>query len=322
MFWLIFAWLTALFESLTDVASKKGLQYLDEYTVAFSIRFFTFIFLIPVLVLIAIFLGLPYIGSQFWTALLIGGSLNVVTTVLYMKALKYSDLSISVPMLTFTPLFLLVTSPLILGEFPSLLGLLGIFLIVSGSYLLNIKEWKQGYLAPFKALFRERGPKLMLIVAFLWSITSNYDKVGALNSSLIIWILAVNLFIAICMIPILIKYSLKSSQETSFLSPSSPETSVLSRSSKIRSGRDKDNIVLIQQNRKILVIMGLLSTLTSIFQIYAITLTLVAYVIAIKRTSVVFSVLWGHYIFHEKGVKERLLGASIMVMGVVCIVLS
>jgi drug/metabolite transporter (DMT)-like permease len=332
MFWLIFAWLTALFESLTDVASKKGLQYLDEYTVAFSIRFFTFIFLIPVVILIAIFLGLPYIGSQFWTALLIGGSLNVVTTVLYMKALKYSDLSISVPMLTFTPLFLLVTSPLILGEFPSLLGLMGIFLIVSGSYLLNIKEWKQGYLAPFKALFRERGPKLMLIVAFLWSITSNYDKVGALNSSPIIWILAVNLFIAICMIPIFIKYSLKSSHETSVLSQSSKETSglssyskktsCLSPSSQIRSSRDKDIGVLIQQNRKILVIMGLLSTLTSIFQIYAITLTLVAYVIAIKRTSVVFSVLWGHYIFHEKGVKERLLGASIMVMGVVCIVLS
>jgi len=256
----------------------------------------------------------------------------VVTTVLYMKALKYSDLSISVPMLTFTPLFLLVTSPIILGEFPSLLGLLGIFLIVSGSYLLNIKEFKQGYLAPFKALFRERGPKLMLIVAFLWSITSNYDKIGALNSSPLLWILAVNLFIAICMIPLLLKYSLTSSQKTSVLPPSykgtsglspySKKTSVLSSSSQIRSSRDKDNGVLIQQNIKILVIMGLLSTLTSIFQIYAITLTLVAYVIAIKRTSVVFSVLWGHYIFHEKGVKERLLGASIMVMGVVCIVLS
>ena len=246
----------------------------------------------------------------------------MVTTVLYMKALRYSDLSISVPMLTFTPLFLLVTSPLILGEFPSLLGLLGIFLIVSGSYLLNIKEWKQGYLAPFKALFRERGPKLMLIVAFLWSITSNYDKVGALNSSPIIWILAVNLFIAICMIPLILKYSLTSSQEISVLSPASQKTSGLSPSSKIRSSRDKNNIVLIQQNIKILVIMGILSTLTSIFQIYAITLTLVAYVIAIKRTSVVFSVLWGHYIFHEKGVKERLLGASIMVLGVVLIVLS
>ena len=52
------------------------------------------------------------------------------------------------------------------------------------------------------------------------------------------------------------------------------------------------------------------------------TLTLVAYVIAIKRTSVCFGVLWGHLIFHEKGMKERLTGAVVMVLGVVLIVLS
>jgi len=385
MFWLLFAWLTAFFESLTDVASKKGLQLedVDEYIVSFSIRFFAFLFLIPVLILMILFIitygngELPTIGSQFWTALLIGGSLNVVTTVLYMKALKYSDLSISVPMLTFTPLFLLVTSPLILGEFPSSLGLVGIFLIVSGSYLLNIKEYKEGYLAPFKALLRERGPKLMLLVAFIWSITSNYDKIGALNSSPLIWILAINLFIAICMIPIMARYSQTSSlknktQERSFMKdqchsnyskdfsrdfskdfynyndlskefsrkssmdpssekqPSREESFPEGRSPweesppEIRSSQDKmkNNLVLIQQNWKNMIIMGFLSALTSIFQIYAITLTLVAYVIAIKRTSVVFSVLWGHYLFHEKGVKERLLGASIMVIGVVFIVLS
>ena len=47
-----------------------------------------------------------------------------------------------------------------------------------------------------------------------------------------------------------------------------------------------------------------------------------AYVIAIKRTSVCFGVIWGHLIFHEKGVKERLTGAIVMVLGVVLIILS
>ena len=54
----------------------------------------------------------------------------------------------------------------------------------------------------------------------------------------------------------------------------------------------------------------------------AISLTLVTYVIAIKRTSVIMSVLWGAIIFKEKGIKERLVGAVIMVLGVVLIVLS
>lgn len=314
MFWLVFAWLIAFFESLSDVASKKSLQALDEYTVAFFGRFLTFLFLVPVLVLLIIYFGIPPIGFNFWTALVIGGSLNVVTAVLYMKALKSSDLSISVPMLTFTPLFLLITSPLILGEFPTPLGLVGIFLIVLGSYILNIKEWKQGYLAPFQALLRERGPRLMLVVAFIWSVTSNFDKIGVTNSSPIIWIVAVNLFIVIFLLPVIIHWYSKTKSHPD-ISDSHPEIS----DNKSSPENNKDLVILIQQNYKNLIFLGIFSALTSIFQMYALTLTLVAYVIAIKRTSVVFSVLWGHYLFREKGVKERLLGASIMVLGVVLI---
>ncbi|MGC9517668.1 MAG: EamA family transporter [Methanomicrobiales archaeon] len=292
MVWFIFAGLTALFESLTDVVSKKNLKFVDEYKVSFYIRFIAFLFLIPVIILI----GIPKIGPDFWLALLIGGSLNVVTTVLYMKALKYSDLSISVPMLTFTPLFLLITSPLILGEFPSFLGLIGILMIIVGSYILNIRQWKEGYLAPFKALLKEKGPKLMLMVAFIWSITSNFDKIGLLNSSPIFWIVAINLFIAVFTFPLM-----------------------------LRSTRDKIEKLKVNNkelDNRNLILMGLLSTFTSIFQMYAISLTLVAYVIAIKRTSAVLSVFWGRLIFNEKGVKERLIGASVMVLGVFIIVLS
>ena len=305
MFWLIFAWLTALFESFTDVASKKSLKNVDMYLTAFFIRFSASLFLIPVLFLVIFLWGVPTIGPQFWVALLIGGSLNVLTTVLYMKALKHSDLSISVPMLAFTPLFLLVTSPLIVGEFPTTLGLVGIIFIVSGSYILNINEFKKGYLAPFKALLQEKGPKLMLIVAFIWSITSNYDKIGAVNSSPIIWVVAVNLFIAISIFPILLTSNKDYFQKK--------------RSSLVKDGSYWE---LIKANKNILLLTGFLSALTIIFQIYAITLTLVAYVIAIKRTSVCFGVIWGHLIFHEKGVKERLTGAVVMVLGVVLIILS
>jgi uncharacterized membrane protein len=47
----------------------------------------------------------------------------------------------------------------------------------------------------------------------------------------------------------------------------------------------------------------------------------VAYVISIKRTSVIISILFGYLIFKEKGIKERLLGAVIMVIGVLFITL-
>lgn len=287
MLWLIFAFLTAFFESVKDVFSKQSLKHADEYIVSWSLRFFALPFLIPLL----FFVEIPQLGSQFWTALLIGGSLNAAATILYMKALKYSDLSITVPMVTFTPLFLLATSPLIVGEFPTFFGLVGIILIVMGSYVLNIKKRDNGYLAPFRALIKEKGPKMMLAVAFIWSITANFDKIGVQNSSPLFWAIAINIFLTIALFPIMLH----------------------------KSGK---NVKTIPKNLKALLPIGLFSALGLVFQMIAISLTLVAYVISIKRTSAVMGVLWGYLIFREKGIKERLGGAIIMVVGALAIALS
>ena len=215
----------------------------------------------------------------------------MVATVFYMKALKYSDLSIAVPMVTFTPVFLLATSPLILGEFPTLSGLAGLLLVVAGSYLLNIKDIRKGVWSPFRALVREKGPRFMLGVALIWSITSNIDKIGVMHSSVLIWVLAVNMLSAAFLFPVALFRVLKNRN--------------------LLSGR----------NLGILTGVGLIAALRSLFQITAITLTLVAYVISIKRTSAIFGILFGALIFKEKGFRERIMGGAIMVAGVVLITL-
>ncbi len=287
MVWYIFSFLNAFFESLKDVYGKKGLKVVDEYVVAWSWSFFTLPFLIP----IVLFTGIPNLGNQFWLALLVGGGLNVPATILYMKAIKLSDLSITIPMITFTPLFLLLTSPLIVGEFPSSVALIGIFLIVFGSYVLNLNKRQKGYLYPFQALLKEPGPKLMLLVAFIWSITANFDKVGVLNSSALFWVLAANAFISAAMFPIVLVASRKSIKQ-------------------------------ISKSLNYLVPLGFFAAVSLVFQMIAIGMTLVAYVISIKRTSAIMSVLFGHFIFKEKGLKERLLGTIIMIIGVLLITLS
>jgi uncharacterized membrane protein len=285
--WLVFSLLTALFESLKDVLSKIILKEADEYVVAWAIRFFSLPFLIPFFFL----LEWPKLGRPFWPALILGGTLNMVATVFYMKALKASDLSITVPMVTFTPVFLLVTSPLIVGEFPSLSGLAGILLVVAGSYVLNMKDSREGLWAPFKALIREKGPRFMLGVALIWSITSNIDKIGVTHSSVLLWVTAINAVSAVFLFPVALRRIFKK-----------PES-------------------LSSRNLRILVGVGLIAALRSLFQITALTLTLVAYVISIKRTSAIFGILFGALIFKEKGFRERLLGGLIMVAGVFLIAL-
>lgn len=59
----------------------------------------------------------------------------------------------------------------------------------------------------------------------------------------------------------------------------------------------------------------------TLFHMIAVSMTLVAYAIAIKRTSILFTVLWGALLFKEKNFKERLIGAAIMLAGVLLITL-
>jgi uncharacterized membrane protein len=282
MIWLAFAILTAFFESLKDVFSKKSLQDLDEYLVAWASMTFAVVFLIPVLW----WTGIPTLGDRFWLVLFMGGSLNVISFTLYVKAIKISDLSLTMPMITLTPLFLLVTSPLIVQESASFADAIGVLLLVIGSYVLNLRERSQGYLAPLKAIFRNKGSRLMLTVAFIWSITSNFDKVGVVNSSPIFSLFG---FIALGMTPLVL---LKSK-----------------------------NVQYVLPNLKGLMTIGLFNALAISFQMIAVTYTLVTQVIAVKRTSALMSVLFGHFFFAENGLKERLTGATIMVLGVVLITL-
>jgi uncharacterized membrane protein len=122
MLWVVFSSLTALCESLKDVFSKKGLADIDEYVIAWSLRFFALPFLLPIL----FFVKLPALTKDFWLALFLGGGLNAICTILYMKAIKRAALSLTVPLVAFTPLFLLLTSPFMVGEFPDLSGIGGI----------------------------------------------------------------------------------------------------------------------------------------------------------------------------------------------------
>lgn len=284
MLWFLFASLTAIFESLKDVTSKYGLKNINEYIVSWALMFFTLPLLLPLL----FFIRIPELGSKFELALLIGGSLNIVAIIFFIKAIKISDLSIAIPLIAFTPLFLLITSPLIIGEYPTWIDAIGIFLIVIGSYILNLKEKEKGYLVPLKALVTEKGSKLMLLVAFIWSITSAVDKLGIENSSPTFWAIANYSFIAIAMLPIMLfkaKHSLKQ----------------------------------IPQNLLTLIPIGLFQGAAILLQMQAISMTLVAYVISVKRLSALITVLLGYLIFHEQGIKARATGAAVMIAGVLVI---
>ncbi len=291
MIWVFFAALTTLFESLKDVGSKQSLKYFSTYHVAWATQVFTVLFSLPTLA----WTGWPHLGPNFLLAILAGGSLNVVAFLLYVQAIQEADLSLTVPLVALTPVFLLATSPLIVHEYPSWGDGVGVVLIVLGSYVLNLRPGQHDWRSPLRAMVKNSGCRKMLLVAFLWSFTSNFDKMGVVNSSAQFWTISLAAFLVLGMLPVLILQR-KKTQPGLEVKPA--------------------------QAWKFLIITGLFSALAIGFQMVAIGMTTVAQVIAIKRMSALLSVGFGHWLFGETGLRERLTGALIMVAGVLIITFS
>lgn len=282
MIWFILSLLSALSQSCRDLFSKRSLQYLNEYTIAFAQWFFS----LPFLSFTLFFVEIPNPDITFWLVVLVSSGLISMASILYIKAIKASPLSLAVPMLAFTPLFLLITSPLMVGEFPSLLGVAGIFLIVFGAYVLSIKDVRTGYLGPFRALAREKGPRLMLFVAIIYSIHANLAKIGIQHSNPLFFSTVRNVFASCWLLPLML--------------------------SRLRSSVREIRISL-----KVTLAIGWFNALMFIFVSLAMELAIVPYVISVKRMTIFFSTLFGYFFFNEKRIVERFVGALIMVLGVV-----
>ncbi len=245
--------------------------------------------LLPVLLFTT---GMPTFGPRYGQAVLLGGGLNVLAFWLYTRAIKTSDLSLTVPLVTLTPLFMLVTSPLIVQEYPTWGDAIGVLLLIGGSYVLNSKvNAGESVWAPFRAIATNPGSRMMLGVAFLWSITSNVDKVGVQNSSPIAWAITLFTVISAAMFPLA-----------------------------MRRGWRGLAAALPQARR--LTLTGLLNATGVGFQMAALMLVPVTQVIAVKRMSALFAVLLGVFVLGEEGLRSRLLGAGIMVLGVALISLA
>ena len=286
MSWFSLSLMTAIFVATSDALSKLALRDCDAETIAWV----RWAFALPFLLCFLPFIEIPELDRQFWIIIFIALPLEVAAIILYMRAIKASPLSLTIPFLAFTPVFLIITSFILLGEFPDSSGISGIVLIASGGYLLNIEKFSEGIWAPLKAIKNEKGSKLMIVVAFIYSITSNLGKMAILHSS--------PLFFAICYTFLL----------ALFLTPFVW----------LRRKREKSPLKL---KPLLLIMIGLTYAMMLICHFRAISLVEVAYMISIKRTSMVFSVIYGWLLFREENIRHRLLGSSVMAAGVALILL-
>jgi drug/metabolite transporter (DMT)-like permease len=284
--WLILGLASGFFQALGSAVSKRALKDINHYLVAFAYVALS----LPFLLLALWKLDLTTTNFTFWWATIASAVFSVGALVIFMKALSIGELSRAVSFLSFTPVFLILTSKIMLGEFPDSLGILGIFLIVTGAYFLERRD-KGEILAPFKNLAKDKVALLVLLVAFIYAISSNINKIAVQSANPITYLIWVQLISVLLFIPLIYF-------------------------------RSNQKFGQIKNKLNYLLPIGLLTALTLLCQMTALTLTIVPYVISLKRTSVLFSVILGWIAFKERGIKPKLFGAILMVVGVFFISIS
>ncbi|NPB03034.1 MAG: EamA family transporter [Thermotogae bacterium] len=276
---LILAFGVALLESFKDVAMKMSNRRIPAATFLATYKLLVFLILLPIAVVLH---HTPRLSANLLFLLIGHTTLNTVAFYLYLLAVRTSPLSLSVPLLSLSPVFLLLTSRLMLNQDIPPIGALGVILVALGSYVLGSDTTKGGLLAPIRSLLKVKGGRYMLVVALIWSITANLDRIGVDKVGALWWVVMVSLGVGIG--AWLLGLALE------------------------RVGKGMRSIGLVM-------LVGIADSISSLFQMWAITFAPVPYVISIKRTSVLISTLLGFWIFREGWRPKRLLGSILMVLG-------
>lgn len=284
MLWAILSILSGFAWATSDALVKKYLTKEKAMIIVWSRFAFASLFLLLMLP----FIKIPQLSTKFWIIVLMLVPLEIAALLLYVKSIQQSPLSLTLPILAFTPLFLIPVSYIILGELPTTIGIFGILLIATGSYILNFSS--KGFFGPFKALLKEKGSLMMLVVAFIYSITSAVSKIALQHSNPLFF----SVFYTIMILIVL-----------SFLIFNSI----------------KNNIKNIKNNIKGFAYSGFFYGFMILFHFIALSLVIVPYMIALKRTNSIFGVAYGRLVFNEKKIKERMIGTLLMVFGAMLIVL-
>lgn len=282
--WILFALLSAWGWATSDAFAKKELELRGSVFLVLWVRYLlSLLFLLPFLFIY----GIPRLDYTFFFVHIFWIPLEVTAAYLYMKAISISPLSLTLPVLSLTPLFILFSGRIILGERAAKSAILGIVLIVVGSYILHLRRG-EGLLGPMRFWLKEKGSLLMVLVAFLYSFTSVFGKILIKHSSPQFF----SIYYATIMTVILLPFAL--------------------REVKVFTFKFSGYITL----------SGFFFAIMILFHMLSLNLAMVAYMISLKRLSGLIGVLYGGFFFKEKNIGFRLIGASLLVAGAILIGIS
>jgi len=283
--WLPLSLLCALSLATADAATKRWLGDYGTREITLARFLVPGMLMAPMLVL----RPLPDLPPAFWYWIAFLLPAEILAMLLYMRAIRDYPLALTLPYLAFTPVFVAMTGWGLLGERVSSLGLGGILLVVLGAWLLNFDKGVSGgwrdLVAPLGAIVRNPGSRMMLGVALLYSLTSVGGK-GAMQ----------------------------------YMSPEQFGPfyfALLGVATLVLFVGHRPSLAHALWRRPWAVLgVGLLMSAMVVTHFPAIQKVEVAYMIAVKRTSLLFGMVFGALWFGERHLGLHLVAGMLMVAGV------
>lgn len=290
MLGILFAQGSAFLQAIQNILNKKITQHEDPHVIIWYTILMSMFFLLPNVIIH----GIPKLTVYFFIYLSLRLLLDVFALSLYFYALKHGDVSLVIPLSTFSVVFSLLSSSVINREFPNILGVIGIVIIIIGTYALNLpaKERRKNILLPFKLLVRDQSARLILLSAFLYGIIYSINKAGIRNSSTSFFTFAAALGLLICFTFVLL----------------------------YKNKGDLTRVIHLRKFRKFFP-LGILDGTKIFLFMLAVNYTFVSFADASDNTTAVYSTFFAGIIFKEK-IKQRILPIIVMIIGVIFITLS
>jgi drug/metabolite transporter (DMT)-like permease len=232
----------------------------------------------------------PVLTFQFWLFSLLGGMAGALGNGFLVKALQKGDLSILGPINSYKAVVGIIFGIFLLGEIPNIWGILGIVLIIYGSYFV-LDTMEEGF---SWILLKRREIQYRIWAMILTAVEAVFIKKVILASSATISFISWCAFGALFSFIFLLIYGLNVKRELVKM-----ETSIF-----------KQFLLLV-------LAIGIMQYTTN----YTFDHMPVGYALSLFQLSIIVSVFLGHKIFKEKDLRKKLIGSMIMIIGSVLVIL-
>jgi drug/metabolite transporter (DMT)-like permease len=283
MIWFFLSLIAATSIAVRDVSIKTY-----ENLAPPEIAILELVWALPYFFLGCLLVEIPPLDQTFWWTFILSIPINIAAYILYLYAIKISPISLSVPFLAFTPAFMILTSFFILAETINIWGGIGIGLIVLGGYVLHFTNKQASLWDPLSAFLHEKGSWFMLIVAILFAFAAVIGKKAILHSSPLFFSY---LFFLIFNITVLAGFLLFRKNDWHKIIRNTPRG----------------------------IWLGSLFMVHISFHSLAIAISTAVYMVAVKRSSILITILLSWFILKEENIRFRGLGTLLMFAGILII---